>query len=228
VDALLPGFALGDVAVLHGSSALALSMLLCVRAQLPPEEGGLGTNVVFVDGGNSFRLYDASLIAQFYGLDPQEVLERIFISRAFTAYQMTHLIFRRLKRAVEEFSAKLVVISDLPRLYLDEDVPEREAEEVFHQLTCYLSEFVSETAILAVITHLLPTPSIRSLLLKEMLCEQADVIALIKPSAYTKRGERLHEFILEKDHRHKLGGTTFSERFLDSSASVEAETWGKL
>ena len=229
VDALLPGFALGDFAVLHGSPALALSMLLCVRAQLPLEKGGLWTNVVFVDGGNSFKLYDASRIAQFCGLDPQGVLERIFISRAFTAYQMTQLIFRRLKRAVEEFSAKLVVISDLPRLYLDEDVPEREAEEVFHQLTCYLAEFVNETAILAVVTHLLPTPSsIRSLLLKEMLCEQADVVASIKPSTYTKRNERLHEFILEKHRLHKIGGATFSEGFLDSSASTEAETWGKL
>jgi hypothetical protein len=230
VDALLPGFALGDFAVLHGSlSALTLSMLLCVRAQLPLEEGGLGTNVIFIDGGNSFRLYDASRIAQLYGLDAREALERIFISRAFTAYQMTYLIFKRLERAADEFNTKLVVVSDLPRLYLDEDVPEREAEKVFNQLTLYLSEFIKEKGILAVVTHLLPAPSnIRSVLLKEMLCEQADVVASIKPSAYTKRGVRLQEFILEKHHLHELGGTAFSESFLNSSVSAEAETWGRL
>lgn len=230
VDALLPGFALRDFAVLQGSlSALTLSMLLCVRAQLPPEEGGLGTNVVFIDGGNSFKLYVASHIAQLYGLDAREVLERIFISRAFTAYQMTNLILERLERAVEEFNTKLVVVSDLPRLYLDEDVPEREAEEVFHQLTLYLSKFAKEKDILAVATYLLPSPSnIRSSLLKEMLREQADVVASIKPSAYTKRGERLQQFILEKHHLHALGGTSFSERLLHSSDSAEAETWGRL
>ena len=58
IDNLFGGFAEGDFAVLHGMpTVLPLSLLLAVRAQLPFQLGGLGTNVVFVDGVNSVRLY---------------------------------------------------------------------------------------------------------------------------------------------------------------------------
>jgi hypothetical protein len=43
VDELFPGFEAGDFAVLYGTAAvLPLSLLLCVKAQLPPQLGGLG------------------------------------------------------------------------------------------------------------------------------------------------------------------------------------------
>jgi len=94
VDSLFPGFMLGDFAVLHGSSAVqSLLPSLCVRAQLPYQLGGLETNVLFVDGNNSFRLYDVSTVAQSFELDPGTALGRIFVSRAFTAYQLISLVF---------------------------------------------------------------------------------------------------------------------------------------
>jgi hypothetical protein len=56
VNEIFPGFAPGDFAVLQGaSSVLSLASLLCVRAQFPTQLGGLQSNVVFVDGGNTFR-----------------------------------------------------------------------------------------------------------------------------------------------------------------------------
>ena len=90
---------------------------------------GLGTNVVFVDGGNTFRLYDISTIAQSYDLDPGTVLEKIFISRAFTAYQLTSLVLERLQKAIDTYNSKLVILSNLAQLYLDKDVPKKEAKE---------------------------------------------------------------------------------------------------
>ena len=101
IDCLFPGFMLGDFAVLHNTSTIrSLSTLLCVRAQLPYQLGGLETTVVFVDGGNSFRLYDVSTVAQLHELDPREVLGRIFISRAFTVYQHVSLLFEQLEKAM--------------------------------------------------------------------------------------------------------------------------------
>lgn len=140
IDDLFPGFTIGDFAVIYGSpSVLPLSLLLTVRAQLPFQLGGLETNVVFVDGGNTFRLYHVSHIAQSSQLDPKQVLERIFISRAFTAYQMTVIVLEKLKEAIDKFDSRFVVISDIAGLYLDKDVPPREAGDVFNQLTVYLS-----------------------------------------------------------------------------------------
>ena len=72
VKEVFPGFALGDFAVLQGSSVMSLASLLCVKAQLPPQLGGLQSSVVFIDGGNTFRLYQIAQSAQIHHLDPKK------------------------------------------------------------------------------------------------------------------------------------------------------------
>lgn len=202
IDEVFPGFALGNFAVLYGSPAiLPLSMLLCVRAQLPCQLGGLGTNVVFVDGGNTFRLYDVSYIAQLHELNPRKVLDRIFISRAFTAYQLTSIVFEKLQTAVEKYNSKLVVISDIARLYLDKDVPVREAGDVFNQLTVHLSKFAEANHVIVVATYLPHNASRRNIFFKAVVCGRANVVASVRPS---KVGQR---FVLEKHPFFRLGST---------------------
>ncbi len=217
IDNLFPGFALGDFAVFHGSAAvLRLSMLLCVRAQLPYQLGGLETNVVFVDGGNTFGLYDVSNIAQLHALDPTEVLERIFISRAFTAYQMTSLVLDRLQSAVEKYNSKLVVISDIADLYLDKDVPKREAKDVFNQLTVYLSNFAKENHMIVLATYLPHYPSKRNVFSKAVVCGRANVVASVTPS---KHGQ---QFVLEKHPFYSLGRINFPSQNLTLTKFLEA------
>ena len=93
VNEIFPGFALGDFAVLQGSSSvLSLASLLCVRAQLPTQLGGFQSSVIFIDGGNTFRLYQIAEFARIHHLSPKKVLDNIYISRAFTAYQAAALI----------------------------------------------------------------------------------------------------------------------------------------
>ncbi|MCW3985339.1 MAG: hypothetical protein NWE91_02880 [Candidatus Bathyarchaeota archaeon] len=217
IDDLFPGFALGNFAVLHGSSTvLPLSMLLCVRAQLPYQLGGLETSVVFVDGGNTFRLYDVSYITQLHELDPKEVLERIFISRAFTAHQMTSLVLDRLQDAVEKYNSKLVVISDIAGLYLDKDVPKREARDVFNQLTVYLSKFAKENRIIVVATYLPHYPLKRNIFFKAVVCGRANVVASVRPF---KHGQ---QFVLEKHPFFSLGRTVFPSENLTLTEFMEA------
>ena len=116
LNQLFPGFNIGDFAIVYGSkSVLSLSSLLCVRAQLPVQLGGLGSRVIFVDGGNSFKLYQIARIAKLYNLNPTKTLKKIHISRAFTAYQITTLILEKLKETVNKYNAKLVIISDILR-----------------------------------------------------------------------------------------------------------------
>jgi hypothetical protein len=89
---------LGDFAVIHGlPSILTLSLLLAVRAQLPYELGGLESDVIFVDGGNTFRLYKVSRLAKLHKLSLRKTLQRIFIPRAFTAHQMMSIILEKLE-----------------------------------------------------------------------------------------------------------------------------------
>lgn len=204
VDHVFPGFVAGDFAVFHGSSAiLPLSMLLCVRAQLPYQFGGLETNVIFVDGGNTFRLYDVSYLAQLHKLYPRDVLNRILISRAFTAYQMTSLIFEWLQTIVEKYRSKLVIISDVARLYLDKDVPKRESVEVFNQLTSYLTKFAERNQVIVVTTLLPNRPSRQGMFLKAIICGRANVVASVEPSKHGR------QFTLEKHPLLNSGSTHF-------------------
>ena len=204
VDELFPGFVLGDFAVLRGSSTvLPLSMLLCVRAQLPYQLGGLATNVVFVDGGNTFRLYDVSYIAQLHQLDAKAVLERIFIARAFTAYQMTSLVLDKLETAVKKYDSTLLLISDIAGLYLDNDVPKSEARHVFNRVTRHLSKFADEKHVIVVATYPPHSPSQRNLFFNAVVCGRANEVVSVRPS---KQGQ---QFVLEKHPFFPLGCADF-------------------
>jgi len=182
---------------------MQLATLLCVRAQLPYQLGGLETNVVFVDGGNTFKLYDVSRVAQLHELDPRNVLKRIFISRAFTAYQMTSLILDGLQNVIKKHNSKLVILSDLTGLYLDKDVPKREAQEVFNQLTLYLSRFARESQVIVVVILLPRRSSESSLYYRVAAYGRANVVVAVKPSKYTQ------QFVLEKHPLLNVGRVYF-------------------
>ena len=97
LDDVFPDFELGDFAVLHGHAARFVTFVLSVRCQLRPNKRGLGSSVVFVDGGNSFSPYLVAEIARSNGLDSRSALEKIYVSRAFTAYQVSSLILEKLE-----------------------------------------------------------------------------------------------------------------------------------
>jgi hypothetical protein len=200
VDELFPGFAPGDFAVLCGSpSVISMTSLLCIRAQLPKQLGGLGSNVVFIDGGNTFRLYKIARLAQFHQLNPQEVLERIFISRAFTAYQLTSLILDKLEETVKQYDAKLVVISDIAGFFLDNDVPHEEAQRVYSQIVSYLSCFARKHQIVVVATYLPFSDTRRNTLLQEITFAKANTVLSFSKTTYTR------EVTLEKHPSFMLG-----------------------
>jgi hypothetical protein len=217
IDDLFPGFTAGDFAVLYGTStALPLSSLLCVRAQLPNQLGGLGTDVVFVDGGNTFRLYQISHIAQLHQLDPKQVLNHIYISRAFTAYQMTSIIFERLKETIDKYNAKFVVISDITGLYLDKDILPEESKRVFSQLTAYLSKFAEENQLIILAISPPHYRSRRNTFLHALTCGRANTVISIRPSRHGQ------DFVLEKHPRLTLGYAEFPSENLTLTEFIES------
>jgi hypothetical protein len=200
VDDVFPGFTDGDFAILHGSpSIISLISLLCARAQLPTQLGGLGSNVVFIDGGNTFRLYNVALLAQLHHFNPKEALERIFISRAFTAYQLTSLLMEKLEETVKTYNAKLVVISDIAGLFLDSDVSAEEAQRIYGQIVGYLSNFARKHQIIIVATYLPYETSKRNTQLQEATFYKANTVLRFTKTKYTLEVE------LEKHPRYMLG-----------------------
>ena len=180
-DEIIGVFELGQFIVLYGSPLChALSELFCVRTQLSHELGGLNSSVIFIDGGNVFDPYAVSFFSQLYNLDPETTLRSIFISRAFTAYQLTSLIFERLPEALEKFRSRLVVVSDITSLFLDPDVPRTEAWDVFNRLTMYLSDYASKSDIIVLATHVPRVPTRRSVFLDSALHSRAHVLLRLR------------------------------------------------
>jgi len=217
INQLFPGFATGDFAVLYDSHAVSsIASLLCVRAQLPPQLGGLGTNTVFIDGANTFRLYQITRLARLHQLDPKQVLDRIYISRAFTAYQMVSLILQKLEDAVKTCNAKLVIVSDIAAMFLDKDVQDEEAKRIYSQVTTRLSNFARENQIIIVATYPPHQDSQRNLYLQTLTCGRASVVMALRQTKYDR------EIVLEKHPTLTLGSAELPSEILPLTAFMEA------
>jgi len=132
LDRLIGGLRLGSVIFLYGSSQCSeFSELLCVRSQLSPRRGGFDSGAIFVDAGNTFDPYLISHYAEQFLLDRDRALDRILVSRAFTYHQLTSLITQVLPRTVHERKARLIIVSDMPKLYCDPDARHNQSLDLF-------------------------------------------------------------------------------------------------
>ena len=186
IDGLFPGFKAGDFAVLYGPQSVnSLTSLLCVRAQLPANLGGLESNVVFIDCANSSSLSNI----QFQQLDAKDPLERVLNMRVYTAYRLTSLIMEKLQEAVENQDAKLVVISDIACPFLYDNVNDQEAKTVYSQIMSYLANFAKKHHIIIIATYLSHESSRRNSVLQEITTAKANTVLRFTKTPYTKEVE---------------------------------------
>jgi len=72
-----------------GSGKTQIGHQLAVNTILKAEEGGLGGEVFYIDTEDTFRPERITQMARGVGLDPEQVLERIHVARAYnSAHQM--------------------------------------------------------------------------------------------------------------------------------------------
>ncbi len=121
LETLLRGRADRVLLLVGPALVLDLGTALAGRAALA------GQRVLYLDGANAFDPYIPARMAREAGLDPRQVLDRLFISRAFTCHQLETLVVDRLEAAIRARRPGLVVISGWSHLFHDENVPAREA-----------------------------------------------------------------------------------------------------
>jgi predicted ATP-dependent serine protease len=217
ITQLFPGFQTGDFAVLYGSpSVQSLATLLSIRAQLPPQLGGLGSNVLYIDGANTFQLYQTTRLAKLCQLNPKRTLDHIYISRTFTAYQMASLILQKLEESVKAINAKLIIISDIAAMFLDKDVEEKEAKRIYNQVINRLTKFAKENSTIVIVTYPPHVKNSRSMYFDALTLGQASVVIKINQTEYEK------EIILEKHQTFTLGSTELPTEILPITAFLEA------
>jgi len=96
----------------YGVGKTQICLSLCVRVQLPEEEGGLNGKVVYIDTEGTFIPERVFQIAESLGLDPHETLGNIFLARAYNSSHQ-ELLTEHLLKFCPENNVKLVVVDSM-------------------------------------------------------------------------------------------------------------------
>ncbi len=116
IDELLGGGfetqALVEVYGEFGSGKTQIGHQLAVNCTMPVEEGGFDGDVFYIDTEDTFRPERITQMARGHGLDPEKVLERIHVARAYnTAHQM--LLAEEIKRMSKGLKVKMIIVDSL-------------------------------------------------------------------------------------------------------------------
>jgi hypothetical protein len=82
--------------------------------------------VAVVDGANRFSPHTIALMARQRGIDPETLLGRIAVSRAFTCYQMEAAVTERAPAFVEKHGCSLLLVFGPLDLFYDEQASMRD------------------------------------------------------------------------------------------------------
>jgi len=116
IDDLLGGVfetqALVEVYGAFGSGKTQIGHQLAVNCTLPLEEGGFDGDVFYIDTEDTFRPERITQMARGHGLDPEQVLSRIHVARAYnSAHQM--LLVDEIKRMSKGLNVKMIIVDSL-------------------------------------------------------------------------------------------------------------------
>ena len=99
-----------------GSGKTQFCHTMCVTVQKPKEDGGLDGGVLYIDTENTFRPERIVTIAKMKGLDPEKVLDRIIVARAYNSSHQ-QLILEEAGPIIEENKIKLIVVDSAVGLF---------------------------------------------------------------------------------------------------------------
>ncbi len=95
-----------------GSGKTQICHQLAVNVQLGEEQRGLGKGVLYMDTENTFRPERISQMAKARDLDPDELLSRITVARAYTSDHQI-LMMEKVEELIEEKNIGLIVVDSL-------------------------------------------------------------------------------------------------------------------
>jgi hypothetical protein len=124
-----------QIALLFGNADLTRLALFGI-ARVAAEQRA----VWVLDGGNSFDAYFVARLARGWGMAPEVVLSWIQLSRAFTCYQMSELITRRLGAAIGPSANATIACLDLLGTFYVEDVALADAIRLVRTVAAHLGD----------------------------------------------------------------------------------------
>ena len=95
-----------------GSGKTQVGFQLAVNVQKPVDEGGLDGTCIILDAENTFRPERIRQIAEAEGMDPEKVLEGIYVARAYNSdHQM--VLADQVGEMIKKLNAKLVIVDSV-------------------------------------------------------------------------------------------------------------------
>jgi hypothetical protein len=174
----------------------------CVNALIQSSQGrlgGAGKNAVFFDAGMSFDPYSVASLARVWRFSAAEALDRVVVARAFTCYELWSLI-SDLPRLLDQYNARLVVISGVFRLFAAVDnVKQSEAERILDFVGRRVIDVCRERNVLCIATAG-GGGGARHPVVSEKLTPYVDVSV-----AFRMRNRRVYGSLLKHPSRSPLG-----------------------
>ncbi len=177
----VPGFPPGKAvrkALLLGDRPERLSVYLSAFT------ASLGFKVLVADGANSFDPYIVSKFARKEEFQPDELLKKIFVARAFTCHQLATLIRERLEPMIFPGVPTVVVFLGPCSMFFDEDVSRDEAALLFRKTLAKVQEMSRREIFFLMSQSFSGFNKHRSFLMRELV-NSTDAVLKLKSSAET-------------------------------------------
>jgi DNA repair protein RadA len=124
-----------------GTGKTQLAHQIAVDVQLPPDQGGLSAEVVYIDTESTFRPERVVDMAKGVGIDPTEALGRIHVARAYNSnHQM--LLVQKAQELAREKPIRLLVVDSLTAHFRAEYLGRGELAPRQQQLNKHLHELL--------------------------------------------------------------------------------------
>jgi len=176
----------GGLVLLYGGHAVLAYSLRAITSLLAS-----GQHVVFIDSANAFNPFLISEVATGWDRRPEELLDRIHVSRTFTVHQLEALITERLSDALKTYTSRVLVASGFLNNLYDEDVELREVWRIFRKATAHLRALADSGALVLVVC---PDPAARLRdrdgMLDALMAEADKVIKLEPAGLYLEKSVR--------------------------------------
>ena len=137
IDNLLEGgIEAGLVHLFYGDRGLHNDFLrFAVRAQMPKEAGGTGAPIILIDSANMIKIERITDICYEFDLEPEEVMDRIYITRAFNSSQTYDIIMNQLDSFFRRIPARTLLVTGLPNLYIEEKMTGEGLQQISHMVS---------------------------------------------------------------------------------------------
>lgn len=200
-QSLLQSFAepRGKLCLLYGDRAV-----FSLAHRIGAQSALTGDPVTIIDAANRFDVQAVVRYAREYKVDPDTLLNRLFISRGFTCYQVEAAIVERLPAFMKKINGHTACIFGLLDTFYDEAAKLRDVQTILHRIIQSLTQMRDEGfSILLVSTEWNVLPKERNNLFTEVKNAVDQIYRLdVGPE---KKAHLYSENLLTKDIKRAIG-----------------------